>query len=154
MKPDYYAVFKSITQYSTWDLDDILKLNNLKDTRENRRKLNSKSRVLPVSVFKAHRQYINRNDSGKGISEGSAISACLANIYMLEIDKKINDFVMKHDGFYRRYSDDFIIILPTKNKAFDHMKQIIELFNDYHDEGLLKLQPNKTQVFRLDGQGN
>lgn len=154
LKPDYYAVFKSITQYSTWKLDDILKLNNLKDTRENRRKLNSKSRVLPVSVFKANRNHIKHNDSGKGIPEGSAISACLANIYMLEIDKRINDFVKEYDGFYRRYSDDFIIILPTKNKAFDHMKQIIELFNDYHDEGLLKLQPNKTQVFRLDGQGN
>ena len=71
---------------------------------------------------------------------------------MFEIDKEINDFVTEHDGFYRRYSDDFIIILPTKNKAFNHMKQIIKLFNGYHDEGLLKLQPNKTQVFRLDEQ--
>ena len=71
-----------------------------------------------------------------------------------EIDKRINDFVKKHDGFYRRYSDDFIIILPTRNKTFDHMNHIIKLFNDYHDEGLLKLQPNKTQIFKLDGQGN
>ena len=154
LNPDYYAVFKSITQYSTWDLDDILELNNLKDTRKNRRKLNSKSRVLPVSVFKANRNHIERNNSGKGIPQGSAISACLANIYMLEIDKKISDFVKMHGGIYRRYSDDFIIILPTKQKTQEYLECIIEFFNKYHDKGLLELQPDKTQVFKLDGQNN
>lgn len=154
LKPDYYAVFKSITQYSTWDLDNLLKLNNLKDTRADRRKLNSKSRIIPVSVFKANRDQIERHDSDKGIPQGSAISACLANIYMLEIDKKISDFVKMHGGMYRRYSDDFIIILPTEEKTQEYLEQIIKRFNAYHNEGLLELQPRKTQVFRLDRQGD
>ena len=154
MKPDYYAVFKSITQYSTWDLDNLLKLNNLKDTRADRRKLNSKSRIIPVSVFKTNRDQIERHDSDKGIPQGSAISACLANIYMLEIDKKISDFVKMHGGMYRRYSDDFIIILPTEEKTQEYLEQIIKRFNAYHNEGLLELQPRKTQVFRLDRQGD
>lgn len=29
LKPDWYTVYKNITKYSTWDLLDILKLNNL-----------------------------------------------------------------------------------------------------------------------------
>lgn len=40
------------------------------------------------------------------------ISAVLSNIYMLEADKMINDYVCGKQGLYMRYSDDFIIILP------------------------------------------
>lgn len=151
---DYYAVFKSITEYSTCDLKDILKLNHLKDTRANRKKLNSKRRILPLSIFKANRSHIQRHNSNQGIPQGSSISACFANIYMLEIDKEINDLVKTYDGIYRRYSDDFIIILPTREDTQQNMEHIIQLFNYYHDKGLLQLQPEKTQVFKLDERDN
>lgn len=125
---DYYAVFKSITKYSTWDL---------KDTRVNRKKLNSKNRILPLSVFKANHSHIRRHNSNQGIPQGSSISACFANIYMFEIDKEINDLVKTYGGIYRRYSDDFIIILPTREDTQRNMERIIQLFNNYHDKGLL-----------------
>ena len=35
---DQYAVFKNVTRYSTWELDDLLKLNGLANTRADWRK--------------------------------------------------------------------------------------------------------------------
>ena len=48
-------------------------------------------------------------------------SAVLSNVYMLEFDKKINDYVSKYDGKYMRYSDDFLIVFP-----YDGEKKIQE----------------------------
>lgn len=46
-----------------------------------------------------------------GIPQGLALSAVLANIYLLEFDKKIVELIVeKQKCFYRRYSDDLIII--------------------------------------------
>ena len=63
-----------------------------------------------------------------GIPQGSPISGTLANIYMLEIDKIIAEYIDNLNGYYIRYSDDFIIIIPNVNKEFnliyDYLKQI------------------------------
>mgnify|MGYP002508161716 CR=1 FL=1 len=45
------------------------------------------------------------------------MSGALANLYMLEIDKSIHDFVTAYGGLYMRYSDDFIIVLPHIEEA-------------------------------------
>jgi len=109
---DYYSVFKNITAYSKWELKDILSLNGLEDTVQGRRKLNKMKRVLTPKQFKENCSYIEKNTDGHGIPQGSPISAVLANVYMLEVDKRINDIVQSLGGMYMRYSDDFIVILP------------------------------------------
>lgn len=62
--------------------------------------------------FKENRSHIVKNANHYGIPQGSPISATLANVYMLEVDKLINDMIFGLGGKYMRYSDDFIIILP------------------------------------------
>lgn len=148
---DYFAVFKSITKYNTWDLTDILALNNFSNNRRGIKMLNSKKRVLSKDAYKANKSHIVCNDSGIGIPQGSSISACFANIYMLEVDKKISDFVKGHNGIYRRYSDDFIIVLPDENNTHEYIEQIIQLFENYKKQNLMELQPVKTQVFKING---
>lgn len=151
LPPDYYAVFKSVTKYDYWKLDDLLNLNkpDVKDLKD----LNTKARVLPKKVYKANRSHIKHNDLKVGIPQGSAISACLANVYMLSVDKKISDFVTKRRGIYKRYSDDFVVVLPQTVDSQRNIEKIIEFFNTLKKENLMELQSEKTQVFELKANG-
>lgn len=145
LSPDYYAVYKSITRFSYWELNDLLEINGLKETVKDRRTLNKKARVLSSNEFDENRHRINRNKNPFGIPQGSPISAVLANIYMLAVDKEMNDYVKQHGGFYMRYSDDFIIILPDKGLAFsEHYKWIKETLSAIPK---LELQDKKTKLF-------
>ena len=113
---DHYSVFKNVTAYSKWELTDLLALNGLSDDWAGRKNLNSQVRVLMPRQFKENRSHIVKNANHYGIPQGSPISATLANVYMLEVDKLINDMIFGLGGKYMRYSDDFIIILPDDGR--------------------------------------
>jgi hypothetical protein len=60
-----------------------------------------------------------------GIPQGLPISAVLANLYLLEFDKQIlKKIVNKMGGFYRRYSDDILII--CKPNEIDDIDRIVK----------------------------
>lgn len=147
---DHYKVFRSLTHYSTWELSDLLELNGLEDNRAGRRTLNSMLRVLTPEAYKANsnRNHITSNPNAFGIPQGSPISGLLANVYMLEVDKAVNDLVQEHNGLYMRYSDDFIVVLPDKGSTtLQILKNISSSFNGIPG---LTLEPNKTQYFRYE----
>lgn len=143
---DHYSVFKNVTTYSKWELTDLLALNGFNDDWSGRKSLNCQVRVLTPKQFKENRSHIVKNVDHYGIPQGSPISAVLANVYMLEVDKLINDMVQGLGGMYMRYSDDFIIILPDVAEL-----NASEVFEKIHT--LLKLAPrltleqSKTQYF-------
>jgi len=59
-----------------------------------------------------------------GIPQGLPISAVLANLYLLEFDKEIlNKVVNEMGGFYRRYSDDILIVCDVDQA--DKIEQIV-----------------------------
>jgi hypothetical protein len=84
-----------------------------------------------------------------GIPQGSPISSVLANLYLLYFDKTINDFILKHGGLYRRYSDDMIVICPLSVK-----ENLSELVYSEIEKYKLKIQPAKTQIFQFERNGN
>ena len=148
---DHYAVYKNITKYSIWELEDLLQLNGLTNTEVGRRRLNEKTRVLTEKQFHENRSHIRKNLNSFGIPQGSPISALLANIYMLVVDKRIKESVDILHGLYMRYSDDFVIVLPGigGEAAKENFHKIMNEFNDVPG---LTLQPEKTQFFSYDGE--
>ncbi len=148
---DHYAVFKNVTQYSKWERSDLLDLNGLSHTKDGIKKLNAKPTVLTKSQYVANRNHIIKNPNSFGIPQGSPISAVLANIYMLDTDKQVNELVQALNGMYMRYSDDFIVVIPERPgvNVLDGLNKVIDKIKHTPN---LELQPSKTQYFYYTGE--
>lgn len=146
---DLYAVFKNITKYSMVELNDLLGYYGGISYKE----FNKKDVALTPDEFRKFKSgHLKSNKNNNyGIPQGSPISSILSNIYMIEFDKVLNDFVTSNNGLYRRYSDDFIMIIPKS--AHMELKNIWEYVKATADSiPRLILQSDKTQVFCLDNQ--
>ncbi len=150
---DFYAVFKNVTKFSYLELANLLTLNGLDDTLKNRRVLNKKPKVLTSEAFRVNKNQISQNPRKiLGVPQGSPISATFANIYMLTADKAIHKFVCSHNGFYMRYSDDFIIVLPDDPQT-DFMELYCWIKSELNSIPDLTLQEKKTKLFYVaDGR--
>ncbi len=158
---DHYKVFRSVTKFSKVELSDIYEINGLSDSYSGWRKLNSLNRVLTKKQFHENRSKIITNPNPYGIPQGSPISAILANLYMIDVDKIVFDLVNKLNGLYMRYSDDFIIVLPKSHPDFsmDVVSEINSIFNSIDG---LQLEPDKTKhytysnetIIRIDNQSD
>ncbi len=86
----------------------------------------------------------------KGIPQGTAMSATLANIYMLDFDEVIYAQTKAKGAYYQRYSDDLIIVCDQKDEAF-FFKLIQDSISQRVD---LTIQPEKTKIYRYQEDGN
>lgn len=149
LPPDHFKVFKNITSYSKMELTDLLRINGLEDTKSDRKKMNGMARVLTPEQFKENRSLIQKHVQPYGIPQGSPISGILANVYMLDVDKQINDAVNELGGMYIRYSDDFMIILPDAPEV-DAAKELKRIADMVKQAPRLTLEPSKTQYFHFE----
>lgn len=153
-----FKIFKSLTKFAFIHKENInMYLGSDKEINKGSNKY--------FDSFKEFRAFkkmgsLIENDNGKmlkinnlpyGIPQGTAISAIYSNIYMIEIDKYISKIVGKENGIYRRYSDDFIIILPkvTKQK-FEEIKGNVE--KEILAKTHLEIHPDKTKLMMFDGK--
>lgn len=175
---DHFNVYKHITRFTYVDLVDIFEtFKNRIFVRSSshqkatiRRKRISKIKYLKKQkavAFCTKEEYIKlattltkkdkwvKDNEGAivlkdyGIPQGSPISSVLANLYMLDFDKKINDYVAEFGGIYRRYSDDMIVICPLLKKD-----DVIEKFKEEISEEKLEIQSKKTQIFHFERKNN
>ena len=159
---DHFNIYQSLTNFTYIEEMPLLKLHGLQAI-SNRKKLNCNLKKLRcydkgisgkqrASFFRnsiapkmivPHSEYEKIVDGEKkGIPQGTPISALLANIYLLEFDKKVLEKSMLIGGFYRRYSDDIIIICPKEHEE-EMEKFIMDLISS--PEFLLKINPAKTE---------
>ena len=140
LPPDHKNVFKAATRFS-YILKDELRLKKAEHGRrsgfdESRlseiRKAGKNSffdspkefrEAIKNKLIKIYKNPFTSNKIPIGIPQGLAISAVLANIYLYNFDQVVFEYVVtKLGGFYRRYSDDILIICKPHNvqeiKAF------------------------------------
>jgi len=86
----------------------------------------------------------------KGVPQGSAMSALLSNIYLIDFDKMMYDKAAKENFVYKRYCDDILIVGDTEraNELQDYA--ISKIQEDYFQT----IQKKKVEVidFHLDSK--
>lgn len=144
---DYYQVLKSLMRYSYIDLQQLrswLRQQSIDFEKEKCYFRNMKE----FRNFQHTTKLVQNNNEGEGIPQGSAMSGLLANIYMIHADETIHQIVRSYHGLYRRYSDDFIIVIPfynecSKEKFEDIREKVMTIFQEVYVE----LQPDKTELY-------
>lgn len=166
---DHYNLFKASTRFSYVKLNDLKTKNNHFDEKElAKHKKNGKHTLfdniqgLLESDIIIHKNQ-KKNDCKEliGIPQGLPISALLANIYMLSFDEAIiNELSIKHNIFYRRYSDDIVVLCDKKQISFvekfiiEEVKKIdLTISEEKTEKILFKTQNNKLQSFKIE-KGN
>ncbi|MBK1439668.1 hypothetical protein JHJ32_06705 [Parapedobacter sp. ISTM3] len=146
---DHYNVFKAVTRFSYVMRDDfrIDKKHYGRRSGFDERKL-ARLRKKRIHAFfespkefrdavksgdlKLHRFPFRKNGKPVGFPQGLPISATLANLYLLKFDENIlTDIVNRYEAFYRRYSDDIIVLCKPEDAHFieNYMYDAIQNFN-------------------------
>ncbi len=156
LPPDHYNVFKSITNFSYLKVEDLRMKNQSFNEKElaNNRKKGVQAFYRSPKVFREEinsgkvriykNQVQDKNGNLCGIPQGLAISAMLANIYLLEFDKAISKKIIEIGGLYRRYSDDIAIVCDRKE-----WKNIEVLIQEELKRYKLTISSDKTEICRF-----
>jgi len=164
---DHYNLFKAITRFSYVKLNDLKTKQGHFDEKElaKHRKsgkhtfFNSIHELLDSDIIIHKNQKLNERKELVGIPQGLPISALLANIYMLTFDEAIlNELTLKHDVFYRRYSDD-IVVLCKENQiglvedfVIKEVEKIeLKISKEKTERTLFKISNGRLQSYKKDG---
>lgn len=163
LEGDHYNVFKAATQFSYIYLDELRIANKGKGRRygfDEKKLARIRNTHGTHAFFESPKAFRNKIKDGSiklykfpfrdkqtkepvGIPQGLPISAVLANIYLLEFDKKVlNEVVFKMKGYYRRYSDD-IVIVCSKPFAVEAEEFILHAIK----ESKVEISIEKTERF-------
>jgi len=146
---DHYSVFKNMTKFRYFNLQEIATV--LGTTKELlRHRTRKPDRLLSSAIMRTlKKDYLRSNNNKRedvivGIPQGAPISAVYANVYMIDFDKELLNFTQSLNGFYRRYSDDIICIVP-----FDQRICFESFFTDLLKSIHIDISPEKTERFRI-----
>tara|TARA_R110002072_G_scaffold87775_3_gene197813 strand:- start:390 stop:1652 length:1263 start_codon:yes stop_codon:yes gene_type:complete len=147
LSDDWYKLFRYTTNFHFVEIDD-LKANPTFAARLSER---TRDPIASVRELKAEGIPIRGNPNpGKGIPQGTPISAALSNLYMLDFDVAAESHCHRIGALYRRYSDDILIICRPEC-AVDAEAMIIELITAEQ----LEINPDKIErsSFEVGGTG-
>lgn len=152
---DIYNVFKNNTKYSYVNREKIEDFLIEKYGKEKTNELRKKHQLKRIMSDKEFRDFkkdnLYKNKKPYGIPQGSGLSAVCSNIHLIQFDKEMVRWAKDHRALYRRYSDDFIIIIPTKTHS-DKIEfienEVIDIVDKYAKYGL-KIKREKTEVRAL-----
>lgn len=138
---DWHKVFRFITRFHYINLED-LKAHPVFGPRL---KEKTRSRIASMEELKAEGITFRANPEllkglRRGIPQGTPISAAASNLYMMEFDAAAKARCDQAGAFYRRYSDDILIICkPDDAPAIE--AEILRLIATEK----LEIAPHKTE---------
>lgn len=149
LNKDWFNIFKSVTKYGYYDKDF---LEEKIGTKKMLRSLNKRSFFESVKKFRNFQRIYKPkfNNEKYGIPQGTAISAVFANIYAINFDIKMRNFTEKYLGLYRRYSDDFILIIPYQFIDSPFEEEIVSFVKQLTAKHKIDLQDKKTDLYLFD----
>lgn len=138
---DHYAVFKALTKYASVDKSALYKALDI--SQNNPYKNGNYKLCEPVDFREKVRKadLITTHKDVFGIPQGSSLSPLLSNIYLLEFDISIFNYVSEFNGTYYRYCDDMLLIVPLSKQepATEFISRKIREFK-------LEINEKKTEI--------
>lgn len=152
---DLYQIYKILTKFHFIELYELLNNKYIKANRSDfwDKKTHSFKKICSIKIFRTilteNRDIIKKNpNKTKGIPQGTNLSGTLANIYMQDFDISIQNFVNMIGGYYRRYSDDILILVNSKEEL-DNLLVLVE-----NELNKLKLELSKQKTICCHFEGN
>ncbi|HSX17095.1 MAG TPA: reverse transcriptase domain-containing protein [Patescibacteria group bacterium] len=91
---------------------------------------------------------VHKNTTQKGIPQGSPISDIIANMYLEGFDRQVLAKLAGFEfGYYRRYSDDILIICPE-----DQLKEAYDFAVQSIKDDKLVIKPSKSEAVLIDNK--
>ncbi|WP_298534799.1 reverse transcriptase domain-containing protein [uncultured Algibacter sp.] len=167
---DHFNIFKATTKFSYVKLKDLKSKNgHFDEKRLSKHRKNGKHTffesikdLIDSDIIIHKNQKKDDNKNLMGIPQGLPISALLANIYMLDFDESvINELTVKHSVFYRRYSDDIVVISKENQIKLieefvknEMIKNKLTISLEKTEKTLFKINRGRLQSFKIENNGN
>lgn len=158
---DHHNVFKNVTRFAWVEKEALYKLLGYigPKKRPNGKVADGYLKRVPLQVCngKTFRNkvsaLIQENKVGHGIPQGSPISDVLANMYLLDFDAKMVAALASCGGYYFRYSDDILMLVPGAQDDIDlRLKLVQDTLNSCGDELIISSKKSAVHKFeRLEG---
>lgn len=143
LSSDWYKVFRAMTKSAWIDLNDLYAAEGF----------NRKTAPSPLvsDIPAALKRYrlagmIHTNIDPVGIPQGSPISAVMANVAMIEFDIAVSEWATGAGAYYRRYSDDILIIADLQRET--EATKLIQKVALGTGRGLV-INSDKTEISRF-----
>lgn len=150
LEKDWYNIYKSITKYGYYEKDRLSLLLGSDSVFKSK---GAKSYFNKISHFRKFRKENppNYNKEKIGIPQGTAISAVFANVYAVNFDSKMSSIANEHNGLYRRYSDDFILVVPKSEVINDnYFKDLCSDIKEYAFNCKIYLNEDKSEYLKFN----
>ena len=95
-----------------------------------------------ISIVSEYLSLPDHNKSGKGMVAGGALSPLIGALYLMPLDKLMEELQATTGIRYQRYMDDYVIFAPTRHK----LRKAIKLMYAMLDDLKVEVHPKKRFI--------